>query len=365
MPAKAKIKTEVELPESIHVANSAAVYKTATRRKALFVIVGIALCAVMFIADLLTGSADMSAADVLCAISPSCDAGARSEVIVNTYRIPTTLMALGVGAALGLAGGVMQTILNNPLASPYTLGISAGAGFGAALTIVTGFSAVAGLGPWLVPINAFVFALLTSAMIYMIGKRQGLSPGTMVLSGIGVSFLFSALQSLVQYAASAEENQNIVFWLFGSLQRAEMETAVGVCVITAVAIPIALSQAWRFTALKLGDEKATGLGINVQQLRLFGFILSSLLTAVAVSMAGTIGFIGLAGPHVARLLIGEDQRFFMPMSTICGAAVLLAASVASKSIVEDYVFPIGIITSLIGVPIFFAVLLSKQRSYFA
>lgn len=352
-------------PEGIEIADTAAVYKIATRRKLMFVIAGIILCLVMVVVDLFTGTADLSASDVVCSLFSGCETDKKTMVIVNTYRLPITLMALGVGSALGLAGGVMQTILNNPLASPYTLGISAGAGFGAALTIVTGFSAIGGLGAWLVPLNAFIFALITSAMIYMIGKRQGLSPGTMVLAGIGVSFLFSALQSLVQYSASAEENQNIVFWLFGSLQRAEMHTSLAICAIAAISIPVTLSQAWRFTALKLGDEKATGLGINVERLRLFGFVTASLLTAVSVSLVGTIGFIGLAGPHVARLLIGEDQRFFIPMSTICGAAVLLCASIVSKVIVDGFVFPIGIVTSLIGVPVFFAVLLSKQRSYFA
>lgn len=340
-------------------------YKQAIRKRALMLIIGAAIGAMLVVIDMLTGSAPISIRDVFCVLSGMCQAPEMAETIVRIYRLPATLMALSVGASLGIAGAIMQTILRNPLASPYTLGISAGAGFGAALTIVTGFAAIQGLGIWLVPFNAFVFAMLSSLLIYVIGSSKNLTPSTMILTGIGLSFMFSALQSALQYAATVEQNQNIVFWLFGSLSKAETKTALSMLVMVLVLLPILMSHAWKFTALQLGDEKATGLGINVKRIRLFGFVLASLLTSLAVSFVGTIGFVGLAGPHIARMLVGEDQRFFIPFSSLCGALVLLLANVLSKVIIEGFIFPIGIVTSLIGVPIFFSVIVSKKRSYFS
>ena len=340
-------------------------YKKTVYMRFVMLVAGLLACAVLMVIDLLTGSANLAVNEVFCALTQWCEASDMARVVVLTYRMPSSLMALGVGASLGVAGAIMQTILRNPLASPYTLGISAGAGFGAALTIVAGIGISAGMGRWLVPFNAFLFAILSSFLIYIIGAAKKLTPGAMILGGIGLSFMFGALQSMLQYAASAEQNQSIVFWLFGSLSRAETSTAVAMLMLVAAAFPVLVANAWKFTALQLGDEKATGLGINVKRLRILGFGMASLLTAVAVSFVGTIGFIGLAGPHIARMLVGEDQRFFMPLASIFGAAILLLASIVSKVIVPGFVFPIGIVTSLIGVPVFFSVLLSKKRSYFS
>lgn len=343
-------------------------YRQTIRKRFVFVLGGLLLGLVLAVVDLLTGAANVAPRDVLCVLSQwatGCEAPKIAVTVVKVYRVPTVLTAIGVGASLGVAGSIMQTILRNPLASPYTLGISAGAGFGAALTIVTGFAAIEGLGIWLVPFNAFVFALLTCFLIYGIGSFKKLTPGTMILAGIGLSFLFNALQSMMQYGATAEQNQNIVFWLFGNLSKSDTSTALLMIGLVLVVLPLLMARAWQFTTLQLGDEKATGLGVNVKRLRLLGFGLASLLTATAVSFVGTIGFVGLAGPHVARLLVGEDQRFFMPLSALFGALILLLADIVSKSLLEGFVFPIGIITSLIGVPVFFSVVLSKRRSSFS
>jgi iron complex transport system permease protein len=284
-------------------------------------------------------------------------------VIIWEYRLPTALMAIGVGAALGFAGAVMQTILNNPLASPYTLGVSAGAGFGAAFAIVSGASALSVIGGYTIPFFAFLFAAITCFSIYAFGKYTKMTPQTMILAGIGLSFLFQALQSLMQYIATPEESQNIVFWLFGSLSRANWFTVAVIFITLIVVIPLMLKDAWRLTALKLGDEKAMGLGVNIERLRIKSFALVSIVTGAAVCFVGTIGFIGLVGPHIARMLIGEDQRFFIPLSALCGALVLSLASILSKIIVPGFIFPIGIITSLIGVPFFFSLVVSKRKGF--
>lgn len=300
--------------------------------------------------DVATGPALLSVLEVARAVfgqavEPTVDA------IVWSIRLPVALTALVVGASLGLSGAIMQTILNNPLASSYTLGISAGAGFGAALVIVLGASlpvpeALA------IPANAMLFAGIACAGVYLIGGARAATAEALVLAGIALLFLFQALTSLLQLVASPEALQQVVFWLFGSLQKATWAKLGVLALVFAGCLPWLARDVWRLTALKLGDARASALGVNVRALRIRSFVLISCLTGVAVAFVGTIGFVGLVAPHVARMLGGEDQRSFLPLSALAGAALLSLASVASKALVPGAVFPIGIVTSLIGVPFF-------------
>ncbi|NMA82848.1 MAG: iron ABC transporter permease [Epulopiscium sp.] len=340
-------------------------YKADIRRKSLLLLVGVFICLFSLIGNILVGPAWLTPIETVSSLLKLSYVDSATNVIVWTLRLPTALMAVGVGASLGIAGAGMQTILANPLSSPYTLGVSAGAGFGAALAIVIGAPAVTFIGPYAVPFSAFIFATLSSLLIYFIGKARNLTSETMILSGIGLSFLFQALQSFVQYIASPEDLQSIVFWLFGSLTRANWFNVSIIFLIVVITLPLMLQDAWKLTALKLGNEKAEGLGIHVEGLRIKVFIMVSLITAVAVCFVGTIGFIGLVGPHVARMLVGEDQRFFIPLSAIFGASLLSIASIISKIIVPGVIFPIGIITAMIGVPFFFSLILTKKRGYFS
>jgi len=182
-------------------------------------------------------------------------------------------------------------------------------------------------------------------------RLRGATPGFLVLAGIVCLFLFQSLLSLLQFLASPEALQQIVFWLFGSLMRANLGQAGIVGLILLLAAPLLLRDAWRLTALRLGDDRARALGVQVDALRLRAFVLVSLLTGVAVAFVGTIGFVGLVAPHIARILVGEDQRHLLPSSAVYGALLLSTASVASKTIMPGAVFPIGIITSLVGVPV--------------
>ncbi len=313
-----------------------------------------------FAADLATGPATLPIPDVLRSLAgqggdPMLDA------IVHTLRLPIALMAAVVGAALGLSGAVMQTVLNNALASSYTLGISAAAGFGAALAILAGaFLPVP--EAWAVPSAAFAFAGLACALVAGVGRLRGATPELLVLAGIACLFLFQALLSLLQFLASPEALQQIVFWLFGSLQRSSMAKVGIVALVLGAVLPAVLADAWRLTALRLGDERARALGVRVDALRLRCFMAVSLLTGAAVAFVGTIGFIGLVAPHIARMLVGEDQRHLLPASAVFGALLLSAASVASKLILPGTVFPIGIVTALLGVPFFgWLVLVSRGR----
>lgn len=339
-------------------------YKKHSYRRIIFILIRLLICTVSFITDVIVGPASLTLRDVWLAVMQSPEVSKNADVIIWSIRLPTAVMALLVGASLGIAGAGMQTILDNPLSSPYTLGISAGAGFGASLVVVIGLSSLEFLGEFMVPFGAFVFAGLTSFFIYSINKIKNFSSETMILAGIGMMFLFQALQSLMQYMATPEALQNIVFWTMGSLTKANWLSISIVLVALLVMLPLMMRESWRLTALKLGDEKASGLGVNVEHLRVKIFLFISIITAVAVSFVGTIGFIGIVGPHIARMLVGEDQRYFLLLSAVCGMVILSLASIASKMLIPGAMFPIGIVTAIIGVPFFFSLVLTRKGSYF-
>ncbi len=311
-----------------------------------------------FVLDIATGPAMLPVQDVLTTLLNPGSADDTMVTIVWTLRLPMALMALIVGVTLGTSGAGMQTLLNNPLASPYTLGLAAAAGFGASLCIHTGGW---GLNPaFVVPASAFVLACLASAVIYGVGSVKGLEADTMVLAGIALLFLFHSLQSLLQFLASPEVGQQIMFWLFGSLAKSTWTSVAVTTATCAAALPVLMRSAWQMTALRLGEQRARALGVDVSHLRLTGFALISLMTATAISFVGTIGFIGLVSPHIARLLVGEDQRFLLPLSGVVGALMLSAASVISKTVLPGALLPVGIITALIGVPFFLHLILSRH-----
>ena len=335
-------------------------WRAANTRRMGFSALGCGLLLVSFAADVATGPAMLPIPAVLRSLA-GLGSDAMLDAIVRTLRLPIALMAAVVGAALGLSGAVMQTVLNNALASSYTLGISTAAGFGAALAILVG-AALPVPEAWAIPAAAFAFAGLACALVAGVGRLRGATPELLVLAGIACLFLFQALLSLLQFLASPEALQQIVFWLFGSLQRSSMAKVGIVALVFAATLPVVLADAWRLTALRLGDERARALGVRVDALRLRCFVVVSLLTGAAVAFVGTIGFIGLVAPHIARMLVGEDQRHLLPASAVFGALLLSAASVASKLILPGTVFPIGIVTALLGVPFFgWLVLASRGR----
>ncbi len=337
------------------------IYRQITGRKYLIMAVLAAALVCTLVLDISLGPARLGLWEVASTILMPGSAELTTHVIVWDIRMPMAIMAVAVGASLSIAGAEMQTILNNPLASPFTLGISAAAGFGAALALVLGVSIIPFAGIFLVSVNAFVFAMVASLAIYLLSTMRGVTIETVVLLGIALVFLFSALLALLQYIASEQALQQVVFWTLGSLVKAtwpKIGIATGVLLLIT---PLFIRQVWTLTALRLGDDKAHSLGINVRKLRLHVLISVSVLAAAAVAFVGTIGFIGLVGPHVARMLVGEDQRFFLPMSAITGAILLSAASIVSKMITPGAIFPIGIITSLVGVPFFLSLILAKRR----
>lgn len=315
--------------------------------------------ALLMVADLVTGPSGLPLGTVWRALLAGPQGADRAAAtILWQLRMPQTLTGALVGGCLGIAGLMMQTILANPLASPFTLGFSAAAGFGAALAIL--FGASLPLPPYLaVPVSAFLATLLACAIVYAIAELRGASPEVLVLAGIAVLFFFQSLQSLLQFMASPEVLQEIVFWLFGSLLKASWTSVRVILLILAVCLPLVLREAWNLTALRLGDANAASLGLNVQALRRRIFVLVALLTAGAVAFTGTIGFIGLIAPHVGRSLTGEDHRFSLPMAGLMGAVILVSASVIGKVISPAAVIPVGIITAIAGIPMLMGVILSE------
>ncbi|MFP1920728.1 FecCD family ABC transporter permease [Lonsdalea quercina] len=290
----------------------------------------------------------------------AADAGIR--VIVWDIRLPYALMAVVVGLALGLAGAEMQTILNNPLASPFTLGVSSAAAFGAALAIVLGIGLPGIPAQWFISANAFLFALLAALLLDAITRWTQVATSGVVLFGIALVFTFNALVSMLQFVANEDTLQGLVFWTMGSLARASWEKLGVLLLVLAVVMPLSMMNAWKLTALRLGEDRAISFGINVRRLRLATLLRISILSALSVAFVGPIGFIGLVAPHIARLIFGEDHRFYLPASALTGALVLSLASVVSKNLLPGVIIPVGIVTSLVGVPFFLSIILRHRGS---
>ena len=312
--------------------------------------------------DLALGPARYSLSEVLGALLSPDSAAPQVRVVMWDIRLPVALMAVAVGAALSLAGAQMQTILNNPLASPFTLGLSAAASFGAAMGLAFGVALFPLAAQYMVPLNAFIMAMLCALLIHFLSLRRGVTAETIVLLGIALVFTFDALLALVQFFATEQAVAAVVFWTMGSLTKATWPKLGVICLVILITLPIFAKRAWALTALRLGDDKAASFGINVRSLRFQTLIMVSLLASFPVAFVGTIGFIGLVGPHIARMLIGEDQRFFLPASLLTGALILSASSVVSKTLIPGAIFPIGVVTSLIGVPFFISLILSGKKN---
>ena len=332
----------------------------ALRRIALLVVLLFALCASVCV-DMALGPANYSIQQVLDALFSAASVSDQLRVVVWDIRMPIALMAVTVGASLSVAGAQMQTILANPLASPFTLGISAAASFGAALALVMGTAILPVAITYMVPINAFLMAMVAALFIHFASTMRGVTVETIVLLGIALVFTFNALLSLLEYLASEQALAAVVFWTMGSLTKATWPKVWLTAAVLVVTVPLFARQAWALTALRLGEDKAASFGVNVRRLRLTTMLTVSLLAAIPVSFVGTIGFVGLVGPHMARMLVGEDQRFFLPASVLCGALLLSVTSVVSKTLLPGAILPIGVITALVGVPFFFVLIFTNRR----
>lgn len=311
--------------------------------------------------DLQAGPANLTLQQIVQGICNADSLELRHRIILWDVRLPDALIALAVGAALGLSGIETQTVLNNPLASPFTLGISAFAAFGASIAIVfmpgTQWLAYAAV----LPLCALVAALACGALVLLFSRLTGGARETVVLFGMALFFLGTALTSAMQYVATSEAVDQIVFWTVGDLTKAGWQEVAIVTICFVVILPFSLRHVWVMTLLRAGEAQVQSLGLNMRRIRMWVLLRVSVLCAFAVCFVGAIGFVGLIGPHIARVLLGEDHRFLVPGAALCGALILSLASFLSKALLPGVVIPVGIITSLVGVPIFLALIAGQGR----
>ncbi|MDE1145052.1 MAG: iron ABC transporter permease [Azospirillaceae bacterium] len=335
-------------------------YRRMLRRRRLLIAALAGLLLIALILDIATGPASLGVEQTVKALLGLDGASRTGRLILWGVRVPQALTAILVGAALALAGAEMQTILDNPLACPFTLGVSSAASFGAALAMILGAGLPFLPASWLVPANAFVFAFGSVLLLQAVASRRGARAERLVLFGIAMVFTFNALVALVQFVASDTALQQFVFWTMGSISRTGWPEIALLAVALAITYPAAFRARWQLTALRFGEDRARSFGVPVARLRFVTLLRISLSAALAVAFVGTIGFIGLVGPHIARFLVGEDHRFFLPASVLTGAIIMSLASLASKLIVPGVLLPIGIVTSLVGIPLFVTLILRER-----
>ena len=338
-------------------------YTRLKKTRALFIGGLLAALAILIGLAVTLGSADFSVGESYIAILAGLFPGTftapdLATTIVWDYRLHRVLFAVMAGFGLAVAGSIMQGILRNPLASPFTLGIASAATTGASIAIVLG-AGVAG-GDYLVIANAFLFSLLAALAIYGMARYRGIGSETMVLAGIAIMYLFSAVTSLLQYIGSAEQLRAVVFWTFGSVDKSTWPKLAIVSLTLACTIPYLIYRAWDLNALAEGDEVAAGLGVPVERSMMVFMVVASLITAVIICFTGTIGFIGLVAPHITRMAIGGDFRTLIPASGLVGALLLLSADSIARSVLAPQILPVGIVTAFLGVPFFIYLFMHRR-----
>jgi iron complex transport system permease protein len=288
------------------------------------------------------------------------DGNVRDASIILDLRLPRVIAGALVGAALSVAGSVLQALLRNPLADPYVLGISSGAAVGAVLAILFGLGATI-LGSYAVPGAAFAGALLTLLFVYFIARVEGRVPAqTMLLTGVIISAFFSAIIMFLISATSDERLYSVTFWLMGNLEYVASQ-ALGIIFIYLLSgSAVLFSLAKDLNLMSMGEETASELGVEVERVKKTAFIFTSLITGAVVSVSGLIGFVGLAVPHLTRMIWGPDHRFLIPASALLGAMVLILADTIARTVMAPSEIPVGVVTALAGAP-FFVYLLRRKR----
>ena len=334
-----------------------------------------AFALILLLAGVLVGGVVLSAITGQLAITPTEVAGsllraigidtdwAPTDPIIEStlwvVRFPRIVMALVVGAALAVAGAVMQAIFGNPLAEPGVVGVSSGAALGAATAIVLGASVLGGAG---IAVFAFLGGLVATLLVYAVSRAGGRTEVvTLLLTGIAVNAIAQAGIACVLFVADTASREQIVFWQLGSLGGSLWSQVVIVASVTVVGVLLAFSLARRYDLLSLGERNARHLGVNVEQLRLVSIVLVALLTGVAVAFTGIIAFVGLVVPHIIRMIIGPAHRGLILASAVGGGALLVLADLLTRTLVAGAELPIGMLTSLVGGPFFFWLLYRQRR----
>jgi len=347
--------------------------KTRQRKNRLILLALLLGVVLMSLVCLFVGSSHMTLGESFAALLRRGSASPAALRILWGIRIPRVLAAIIAGAGLSLSGLIMQTTLNNSMASPSTLGVSNAAVFGANLSIIAfagGFLSTgnnlsnyaAGANPFATGLMAFLFAAVSILLILGLCRLRSFSPNVVVLAGIAMGALWTAGTTILQFYATDVGISAAVIWSFGDLGRATYRTDLIMLIVVGLGFLCFALLAWKFNALLSGDIAAKSMGVSVDALRFAALLLSSLITAVCVSFLGAIGFVGIICPHVMKRILGQDHRVSVPASALCGSLLLLLADTLSRSLGNGSALPVGAITSLLGAPFFIAIIIAKEHS---
>lgn len=344
-------------------------YNVAKAKKLAVILILLALVFLFFVVSVFVGSGTLSFKEVFLAIFNKGSETAR--LIVRRIRFPRVIAALIAGGGLAVSGLVMQTVLKNPLASPTTLGVSNAAVFGANFAIIVvgagAFHSTHGSwlsisNPYLVSTFSFLSAIIAAGSILLLARLKNLNASAIVLAGVAVSAIFQAGTTLIQYFASDTQVASAVYWTFGDLGRASYKTDLIMFIVVAVSTLFFFLKRWDFSAMSGGIAYAKTLGVNTRFMTIMSLLLASLITSVTVSFLGIIGFVGLTAPQFMKRIVGDDYRFLLPSSFLAGALLLLISDILGRLPIFGTSVPVGVVTSLIGGPVFLAILLRRKKN---
>lgn len=344
-------------------------YNVAKAKKIAIIFILLALVFLFFVVSVFVGSGTLSFKEVFLAIFNKGSETAR--LIVRRIRFPRVIAALIAGGGLAVSGLVMQTVLKNPLASPTTLGVSNAAVFGANFAIIVvgagAFHSTHGSwlsisNPYLVSTFSFLSAIIAAGSILLLARLKNLNASAIVLAGVAVSAIFQAGTTLIQYFASDTQVASAVYWTFGDLGRASYKTDLIMFIVVAVSTLFFFLKRWDFSAMSGGLAYAKTLGVNTRFMTIMSLLLASLITSVTVSFLGIIGFVGLTAPQFMKRIVGDDYRYLLPSSFLAGALLLLISDILGRLPIFGTSVPVGVITSLIGGPVFLAILLRRKKN---
>ena len=337
-----------------HAASTGAVIAARSRRRVALFIVLVLLLAGTVVFSIAVGQFTVPLREIPGILATGPSGTDITESVVWRIRLPRLVLGLLVGAALGVSGALMQAVFANPLAEPSVIGVTAGAGVGAAVAIVFNITL---FGASTVPMAAFITAVITTLVVYQLARHDGkVHVINLILTGIAINAVAGAIISIMVYLAPTANREQIIFWQMGSLNGAQWKHVSVVVIVVCIGLLLAFRLGGQLDVLALGDKAAGHIGINVNRLRILAIGASTLLTAGGVAYAGLIGFVGLIVPHLLRTITGPANKVLLPASALTGAALIGLADIAARTVIPFADLPIGIFTALVGGPTFFILL---------
>lgn len=340
-------------------------YRKLIIKRITFIIICVIVCVLLAIVSAMIGSYPMTPGEVWEQFMIALFGGDKETTIYHVVidlRLPRILGALICGAALAVCGTAMQSMLKNPLADPYTMGISSGAGFGAALAILLSIEIIAGGG---IVVNAFIFAIIPAAVIMFLSRFRQATPTMMILCGTALMYLFNAITQLFMLVADPESMSAVYTWMVGSVDGVKYTDIIIMVVITVLGSIYIQAMAGQLNVMGFGDEAAKTMGVDVERRRLIVMVVVTLVAAAVVSFTGIIGFVGLVAPHIVRTILGSDNRFLIPAAAVFGSVLLMASDIVARTIVAPQMLPVGVVTACLGGPLFMYLILRNSREAWA